>query len=331
MRLVVLYNDDAQLSSGRREDAVAVAAVAASAQAVTEACLANGWPALALASAPDPAALIAQLRAAAPDLVFNLVESVRGEARLEAAVAGLLELLALPYTGSPPPALSLCLDKVSAKAVLREAGVRVPRGAVLRDAREPLPEVPPPWIVKPSREDASHGIDAGSVVASAEAARAKVAELLATYAQPILVEELVPGRELNVALLGAGEAATVLPPGEIDYSALPAGHPPILTYAAKWDEASPVFGQTPSVAAQLSPELRAGVEATARRAYAALGLRDYGRVDLRLDAAGDPVVLEVNPNPDLSPDAGFARAAARAGWSYGDLIGRIVTAAAERR
>jgi D-alanine-D-alanine ligase len=209
--------------------------------------------------------------------------------------------------------------------------VRVARGALLRAGDEPLPAAPFPWIVKPSREDASHGITKDSVCHDAESARARCREVIATYRQPALVEEFLPGRELNLSVLGEGDTAEVLSPAEIDYTALPAGHPPLITYEAKWDEASYIYNATPSVAAVgLGDALEAEVRATALAAYRAIGLRDYGRVDLRLDSAGRPVVLEVNPNPDISPGAGFAKAAARSGLSHDELVARIVRSAARR-
>jgi D-alanine-D-alanine ligase len=152
-----------------------------------------------------------------------------------------------------------------------------------------------------------------------------------TYRQPALVEEFVDGRELNVALLGSGDAAEVLPLSEIDFSRVPAGRPRILTYAAKWDVASEEYETTPSVGARpLEKELERRVHAVARAAYAALRLSGYGRVDLRLDPARGPLVIDVNPNPDLSPDAGFAKAARRAGLSHADIVRRIVEDALRR-
>ncbi len=327
MRVVVLYNDDAALLHGVPEDRAALQGVVSCAAAVHRACLALGAEAELRRATRDPQALARAVTGA--DVVFNLVEALDGDARLEAAAAAVLELVGVPYTGSPPAALMLALDKPTAKAVLAHAGVRVAKGTVLTSATDPLPDLPPPWIVKPSREDASHGIDQGSVVHDAEAARARAGLLVETYRQPALVEELLPGRELNLALLGPEPA--LLSPAEIDFSALPGGHPSILTYEAKWVEASPVFEKTPSVAARdLGPDLEGALGHIARRAFRALGLRDYGRVDIRLDRDGQPVVLEVNPNPDLSPDAGFARAAARSGLSYAELIGQIIDTARRR-
>jgi D-alanine-D-alanine ligase len=142
----------------------------------------------------------------------------------------------------------------------------------------------------------------------------------------------LPGREFNVAVLGEGAGAQCLELAEIDFDALPASHPPLVTYEAKWLEESDVYKQTPSIAARpLEPALADAIRRTALCAFRAVGLRDYGRVDLRLDHLGQPCVLEVNPNPDISPDAGLAKAAQRSGVPYDALIDRIVQQAALRQ
>jgi len=331
MRVVVLFNNDGNLSHGSDKDRLAVEGVIACANAIAAACQELGLTASTLAAARDPGTLIASLRATACDLVFNLVESIDGEARLEAAIASVLELARLPYTGSTPQAMTLGLNKPVTKAVLREAGVAVARGALLARADEPLFAAPFPWIVKPSREDASHGISVESLVDSEAAARRQAGHVIATYAQPAMIEEFLPGREFNISVLGEGASARVLSPAEIDFSGLPQGHPPLITYEAKWDEQSAVCRGTPSVAARgLTPQLGRALEETALAAYRIIGLRDYGRIDMRLDGAGRPVVLEVNPNPDLSPDAGLAKAAARSGLTYVQLVGEVIGAARRR-
>lgn len=331
-RVAVLYNDDRRLAHGEEVDAIAVASVVACAEAIATAVRGNGWEATLVPAARDPGRLVENVRAAGADVVFNLVESIEGEARLEAAVAAVLELAGVSYTGSTPLALALGLEKAHARAVLRAHGVAVAAGALLTRGDEPLPGAPFPWIVKPSREDASHGITRDSVVTNAAAARACAREIIARYAEPALVEQFLPGREFNLAILGEGDKAEMLAPAEIDFSRLPEGHPPLVTYEAKWVATSAAYRGTPSIPARtLTAELRTALGAAALAAYRAIGLRDYGRVDVRLDADGRPVVLEVNPNPDLSPDAGFARAARNTGISYEQLIARIVRAAAARR
>jgi D-alanine-D-alanine ligase len=202
---------------------------------------------------------------------------------------------------------------------------------VLSKPKEALGSVPAPWIVKPVREDASHGIAAASVVADRKAMQARVAYVLERYKQPALVEEYVDGREFNVSILGTGEGARALPLAEIDFSRLPPGAPRVLTYEGKWDEASPEYrGTMPKPVDEADPGLLEAVRRTALLAYRALGLRDYGRVDLRVDAKRGPLVIDVNPNPDVSPGAGLALAAARGGLSHARLVAEILEAAAAR-
>src|SRR5262249_33088405 len=149
-------------------------------------------------------------------------------------------------------------------------------------------------------------------------------ELMAEYREGVLAERYVDGREVNVTLFGSGDDVEVLPVHEIDFAAMPSDRPRIVSYAAKWDENHVDYAGTkpvPLVAA--SRPLVAEIERVARAAWRALELRDYGRVDLRVDAAGVPWVIDVNPNPDISPDAGVARAAAAAGMAYPQMVGRI--------
>lgn len=344
MRVVVLHNAESGHAAGEAKDAAAVVAVQACAQAATAALRERGHDAALLPAPEEPGALLAAIRAARPDALFNLVESYRGEAALEPAVAGLLELSGVPFTGNRALACALCLRKPIAKALLTAAGVPVAEGFVVEPAiaatagaaarsrvtaqlAEFAARVPFPWIAKPAAEDASHGIDAGSVVFDLAAARARIELLVARWRQPALVERFVAGQELNVALLGPAAAPIVLPLRAIDFARFPAGRPALVTYEAKWVEGSPDWNGTHVVDAVLPEAVAARVREVAVRAWSALGLTGYGRVDLRLDAAQQPVVLEVNPNPDLSPDAGYALAWGRTGASHAELIERILALA----
>ncbi|MCC6672602.1 MAG: ATP-grasp domain-containing protein [Planctomycetes bacterium] len=331
MRVTVLYNQDQALALGRAEDGSAVAAVQDAARAAAQACQDLGHATTLLPAPEDPEPLLRELAATRPDVVLNLVESLRGDPGHEATVAGLLELAGFRFTGSPAQALHLGLDKTMAKAVLAAAGVPVPRGVAVERGDESLADVPWPAIVKPGRQDASHGIDQQSVVADPAAAWQQIERVARHYGTPVLVEEFVAGREFNVAVLGHDDQFTVLPLSEIDFTAYPPGRPPLVTYAAKWLPESPEYRGTPAIAARaLPPATEERIRVLAQRACRALRVRDYARVDLRLHAERGPLVLEVNPNPDLSPDAGFARAAARAGLDHPRLIGRILDGALHR-
>jgi D-alanine-D-alanine ligase len=326
VRIAVLYNDDRGIGAAA-VDRAAVEGVRGAALGVEQALRTLGHEPVSIAVRGDPAELVFAIRAARPEIVFNLIESVAGSARLESAAAWLLEWLGVPFTGNAPEVLSLALDKPLAKAILKEHGVPVARGVLLESGHEPLTELPAPWIVKPARLDASHGIDRDSVTSDPDRARAKAEQIRERYGDAALVEEYIEGRELNVSIV-AGEA---LPPGEIDFDQMPADRPRILTYDAKWNEASPEYEGTPAIAARsLDDGLRDRLISVSKSTYRALGLRGYGRVDLRLHPERGPVVLEVNPNPDLSPDAGLARAGERGGFSYAQLIGRILDEALAR-
>jgi D-alanine-D-alanine ligase len=259
-----------------------------------------------------------------------LCESLAGDARLESAVPLFLELLGVPFTGSPPEVLSFALRKDRVKQRLEEAGIPTPAGRVLTASGDPC-DLPFPLIVKPVREDGSVGICSTSVVHdAAELARA-VNTVLAKLRQPCLVEQFIDGREFNVALLGH-PTPRVLPLSEIDFAALPAGAPRIVSYDAKWTSGSvDDLGTVPVMHPVLPNALAARVRRVASEAFRAVGVRDYGRVDVRLAPNGIPYVVDVNPNCDLSPSAGIARAAAVVGIDFAALIRLLVRYALRRR
>ncbi len=252
------------------------------------------------------------VRRQAPDVVFNLCESLAGDARGEAVVAGVLEQLGLAVTGSPAPALGLALHKDQAKALLRGNGIPTPDWSILPEGG-PAIDAPPayPVIVKPAHEDGSVGIGFGSVAGDFEALRQAVQRVWRMH-QPALVERFVDGRELCISFLGNAPRA-VLPLREICFGPSFADRPRIVSYLAKWDPSTPEFQDTTSGACELPPDVRSRIVDCAQRAFEVLGCRDYGRVDVRLDADGTPWVIDVNPNCDLHPEAGFARAAGAAG------------------
>lgn len=331
MKITILYNQDFDApgvggASGGAEAREEIAGVAAS---VAEALRSRpGARAEILACRGTSFDFVDRLRADPPDLVFNLCESLAGDARGEAAVPAILDTLGLPYTGSGAATLALALHKPLARAVLRGSGVPVPEGlAVGATADLGSADIPLPAIVKPAREDASVGITRASVVRDRASLERQVREVNETLGQEALVERYVDGREIYVGFLG-GE---LLPFTEIDFSAMPPDRPRIVTYDAKWIEGSEDWRQTPSGLARIDdPDLRSRIEEVARATFRALELRDYGRVDLRVDAGGQPWVIDVNANCALAPDAGFAKAAAAGGLPYPAMIGRIVDAARAR-
>lgn len=268
-----------------------------------------------------------------PDIIFNLCESVGNLSVHEMHVAGLYELAEIPYTGAPAFALGSCLNKARTKEILTYHDIKTARFQIFKNVSELNEEtlgLKYPLIVKPSREDASAGIDNASVVEEFSALRKRVRYVFNEYDQPALVEEYISGRELNVAIIG-NKRPIVLPISEIDFSKLPPDYPKIVTYNAKWMQGTEEFVGTAGVCpAQISPDLEKKLKEIALRCYRIMGLRDYGRIDIRLDKNNTPYVLEVNPNPDLSDDAGFARSARAYGLSFADTIGKIVEYALER-
>jgi D-alanine-D-alanine ligase len=265
------------------------------------------------------------------DLVFNLAEGFGDDLRAEPNVAGFIELLGVPYTGSPPGALEVARDKHLSKLVLEREGIATPRFLLFRNQDDQF-SLDFPVIIKPVLEDASIGITSDSIVSDEDDLRVKVARILETYRQPVLVEEYVAGREMNAALIIGPDGAEVLPISEIVFN-LPEGAPRILGFEAKWLEESPFFQNTvPLCPAPLEPDLKERIEMLAKQACSALGVENYARVDFRIrDGDGEPFVIEVNPNPCINPSgSGFARAAAAAGLDYTTLIERIARSALDR-
>lgn len=276
--------------------------------------------------------LIEYLRDDRPDLIFNLVECVENESLQEMNVAGIYELLKIPYTGAGALALGTALNKPRVKELLGFHGIPTPRFQVFAPADRIVPreDVHYPLIVKPSREDASVGISDASVVSTLPDLRKRVRFIHQEFDQPALVEEYIVGRELNVAIVG-NKKPLVLPVSEIDFSGLTEGMQKIVSYEAKWMHGTVAYEGTRGVCpAPLEPAMEARLKETALRCFRIIGCRDYARVDFRLAADGTPYVLEVNPNPDISDEAGFARSAKAYGFTFSQIVGKIVECALER-
>jgi D-alanine-D-alanine ligase len=266
-----------------------------------------------------------------PDLVFNLMETF-GDTQLGAVgVAGLLDLLGLPYSGGGPGEIYIQEDKALTKKLLAFDGIRYPEYAVFSpDADlETAGRLRMPLFVKPLRMDASIGIDGRSLVRGTREMMERVLDIHRRVQDSALVEEYVEGREFYVGVLG-NALPQAFPPIEMDFSALPADAPHVLDARAKWDEKSPQYKATRSLVAELPDELRARLQKVALDAYRALRVRDYGRIDLRLTEAGEIYVIEVNASCYLEQSSEFAAAAAAAGIDYPALIQRIAEYARER-
>jgi D-alanine-D-alanine ligase len=258
------------------------------------------------------------------DVVFNLCEGVEGESHWEYKVRGAIELARIPCTGGNTWMMTVCHRKPLLNAILQADGIPVPRWEVpaggVASADFPLPA-----IVKPAEEDASVGIHQTSVVATREELDERVRRAIEDHGS-VFVQEYLRGREFNVAIVGN----VVLPLSEIDFSRMPADKWPIVSFAAKWTAGSDEDrGTQPVCPAKIGRRLANRITETALAAWRAVDGHGYGRVDLRLDDTGRPWVLEVNPNPDISRDAGLVRMAKAHGWTYPRLIGEIVRLARE--
>ncbi|MCK9223169.1 MAG: ATP-grasp domain-containing protein [Limnochordia bacterium] len=276
----------------------------------------------------------ARLRDCHPDFVFNMAEGLYGLSR-ESHLPAILEMLRIPYTGSAPLALAVSLDKGMCKAVLKDAGLPIPAGFLIENESQLPITAEYPMIVKPTMEGSSKGITNDSLVYTDEQLTQQVQRVLGMYHQPVLVEEFLPGREFTVALLGNGADVQVLPIVEILLGNLPKAANPIYSFEAKWvwdSAASPL--EMFECPANISEALRMRIEEICKRAFHTLGCRDWCRIDVRLDAQGDPRILEVNPLPGILPNpeqnSCFPKAARAFGLSYDQLIRTVLRAALKR-
>jgi D-alanine-D-alanine ligase len=265
------------------------------------------------------------------DLVFNLLESFGDNTGGDVAVAGVLDLLRLRYTGGGPGELYLRQDKGLAKKVFAFEGILYPHYAVFsQDADfETAGNLRMPLFVKPLTADASIGIDGDSLVRDTTSLMKRVLAIHEKVGDSALVEEYIEGREFYVGVLGNREPIP-FPPIEMDFSGLPEGMPRVAGTKAKWKKNSIEYKGTKSVLAEIPDELRAKLQKAALDAYRALRVRDYGRVDLRLTETGDIYVIEVNASCYLEQESEFAVAAQAAGIKFPDLVQRIAELAVER-
>ena len=313
-------------------DSASERGVIAVARAVADQLNTRGFRAWIQPAGPPLHRLLRRLDRQRPDLIFNLLEGFAGDSDGESHGTALLELMGFPYTGCPPLAQALGRRKAATKRILIGHGLPTAPFAVASDdleAESAARSVPLPAIVKPEAEDASLGLDSSSVAFSLENVLAKARKVRERHGGLALIEAFLPGREFNVGVLAIPDP-TPLPIAEVIHAPGP-GRPPILTYAGKWTEGSDDDLASPvRCPADIDPDLAARLGELAVSAFRATGCRDYARVDIRLDADGSPMVLEVNPNPDLDPSAGFARALKVAGLHYGEILADLARQALAR-
>ncbi len=323
--VAVVYNAGDNLIKGEPRDLLAEQGVIVCAQAVADAFQAAGYQ---VAQVPIHVDAESALAPYPPTqwMVFNLGEGLDGRLFEEARIAWALEAMGYCFTGSDGTAIARSVHKAQAKRLLLANGVVTPPWWLFAhpdQVNASIADLSFPLIVKPVAEDASIGVGPDAVVHTLQALRERVAYVVARYRQAALAEVFIAGREFNVALWG--DPPQVLPLAEIDFSAFTDPYTRIVSFAAKWEEGSFEYHHTPALCpAPVSSALGARITDTARRAWSAIGCQGYARVDMRVSDEGIPWVVEVNCNPDLSPDAGFYRAAHTAGYNYKNMAVHIL-------
>lgn len=281
--------------------------------------------------------LVQQLRQLRPEVVFNLVESLNGSDSLGFVVPALLDSMDVRYTGAPTGATFLTNHKLLAKQRLSQAGLPtpvwfsdMPAGGGRLSPGQAVGAVRPGnrFVIKAVSEHASVGLDEHSLVTVMDEVelQRRLQEFRETLQRPCFAEQFIDGREFNISLLAEADGCQVLPPAEIDFSAFPAGKPRLVGYRAKWDQTTFEFRNTPrrfGFPPQDEPLLQR-IGELARACWALFGLAGYTRVDFRVDREGQPWILEVNTNPCLSPDAGFAAALQQASIGRNEAVARIL-------
>jgi D-alanine-D-alanine ligase len=336
--VLVLYNQP--LLPNDHPDAQSEHTVVEIAEFISRTLDRAGFSTSMLGLGPDPGALWQELKGRGIDVVFNLFEGNLDNPETESYVAGLLDWAGMPYTGSPFQALSLARAKHTAKYLLKGAGLPTADFQIVHELPAPVCKLDFPVIVKPATQDASIGMDQNSVCTDQCQLEQRVQYVFLTYGAPVLIEEYIPGRELNVSLLELPELEA-LPPLEIvfpeedasrtDLKSVPPKWP-IFTYGAKWKTGTPEYDDTNSrFPTDLSPASLRKLNRLATKAYRLLGCRDYARVDFRMTPSGKAYILEVNPNPDISEQADLTRCLDSARLSQTDFIVRLVEQASSRR
>lgn len=325
MRVAVLHNKVSPEAAPDEQD------VLVQVQALTEALDRLGHRAVTVGCDLDLARVCGRLDEARAALAFNLVEGLGGHGRLIHLVPDLLEALGMPYAGCPAEGIYATSHKLLAKRMLRAASLPTPAWLVgeAPQGDHPADADDDRWIIKSVWEDASLGMDDAAVVDSLGAARRALTRRASTPGAPWFAERFVDGREFNLSVLDGPDGVVVLPAAELIFTDFPEDKPRIVSYAAKWDEDSFEYRNTArrfGVAPADEP-LVAELTALARRSWDVFALRGWARVDFRIDRDGRPWILEVNANPCLSPDAGFAAAVVRAGLTFDAAVSRILATA----
>ncbi|HPL63517.1 MAG TPA: ATP-grasp domain-containing protein [Syntrophales bacterium] len=275
--------------------------------------------------------LLYQLDSFGPDVVFNLFEALHDDPRFHPAIASFYEIGGFAYTGAPYPALLTTTDKILTKAVLKANNLPTPPWQTFNGAADSI-RLRPPWIVKPSWEDGSVGVDEESIFTEQKALKNSLSAIYLNHRrQPLLIEEYVDGREFNIPLVELSDGSVrVLPISEITFEDWPEDKPKIVGYKAKWDENAFEYENTQRVFVPDDAPIDAMAE-IGYRCWEVFNLGGYARVDLRLDESGGLHVIEINANPCIAAESGYMRAVAEGGFEARDFVREIIGAARRRR
>jgi D-alanine-D-alanine ligase len=329
MHIAIIYNEPRPSRYDTTGEAKAVLSVLNAVATVHKALLDLGYDVTLVPLTPPLEQARVKLRSLDVDLVFNLFEGFCGYPETEALAPEALSELGIPCTGCPGTVIKLALDKANVKVILKAAGIPTPDFQLLNPQTVHMFRLNYPCIIKPPGEDASHGLTIESVVSNFISLEKQVTAISESYGGGAIVEEFIDGREFNATVLGNSQC-NVLPVSEIVYS-LPSEMPRILTFAAKWETNSLHFQGTRVVCpAEIGIREQEHIAETALAAFRLLGCQGYARVDMRMDEERRINVIEVNPNPDISPDSGAVRQAEAAGMTYTQFIEKIVKLALEK-
>jgi len=323
MRVAVLHDVVSQEDAGPDQTDVLVQS-----EAVSASLRELGYDPTIIAASLDFSALTRSLKDLHPSFIFNLVESVEGHGRLIYLPPALFDCLRIPYTGAGTDAIYLTTNKPAAKKALKGGSIQTPHYYSRKELDRAGAFSPGPYIVKAVWEHASIGLDEESVMTADHPADLleRIKAMEAKLGTDCFAEFYIEGREFNLSVLAGEKGPQVLPPAEIRFEEYPEGKRRIVGYRAKWLETSFEYlhtNRTFDFPASDHALLQSLAEIAAR-CWDLFDLRGYARVDFRVDSDGVPWVLEVNANPCLSPDAGFAAAAGRAGLSFTKVVERII-------
>jgi D-alanine-D-alanine ligase len=330
LQVAILYNVDDEIQKGNPQDLLARQGTATTTRDVSDALTSLGYNTNLVPVHNSLDELEQTLHSFSPQktFIFDNCDGFAGDNLSVIRVRGLIESLGFKHTGSTAAATELCTVKPRCKERLVECNVPTPAYQVFEQPEGEL-HMDFPAIVKPATEDASMGIDLDSVVSDNQALFKKIGQIIDLYHEPAMVEAFIPGRELAISMWGNGKLE-ILPISEQDYSQIPDPLQCLLTYEAKWDPDSPYYHSIQTrCPAVLSPKEKARVNEVSVSAFRAMGLRDFGRVDIRLNE-GVPYVIDINEIPDLAPDAGFWNSARAAGYTYPHMVERILKLALRR-